>query len=64
MRRILERYEPTGNETLIPRELIEAVVKNTEKTADEMALSEGREIRLEEEPDLLLPFLLQMTLFV
>jgi afadin len=58
LRALLERYETTLSETPIPRELIESVVKVAENTADELARTDGREIRLEEEPDLQLPFLL------
>ncbi|XP_054164184.1 afadin-like [Oppia nitens] len=57
MRQILERYEPSANEPPIPREMIEALVKVAE-VADEMARQEGRDVQLEEEPDLQLPFLL------
>ncbi|GFY73939.1 afadin [Trichonephila inaurata madagascariensis] len=55
---LLERYQPSEDEPLIPRELIESVVKVAENTADEQARSEGREIKLEEDSDLQLPFLL------
>ena len=58
LRRLLERYESTPNETPIPRELIENVIKIAENTADEMERMDGRDIKLEEEPDLQLPFLL------
>ncbi|XP_009987505.1 PREDICTED: afadin-like, partial [Tauraco erythrolophus] len=39
-------------------ELIENVVTVAENTADELARSDGREVQLEEDPDLQLPFLL------
>ncbi|CAL1290125.1 unnamed protein product [Larinioides sclopetarius] len=55
---LLERYQPAEDEPHIPRELIESVVKVAENTADEQARSEGREIKLEEDSDLQLPFLL------
>lgn len=58
LRRILERFEPSANEQPIPRDLIDNVIKVAENTSDEMEKMEGREIRLEEEPDLQLPFLL------
>lgn len=40
------------------QELIENVVTVAENTADELARSDGREVQLEEDPDLQLPFLL------
>ena len=40
------------------KELIEHVVAVAENTADELARSDGREVQLEEDPDLQLPFLL------
>lgn len=40
------------------QDLIENVVAVAENTADELARSDGREVRLEEDPDLQLPFLL------
>lgn len=40
------------------QELIESVVAVAENTADELARSDGREVQLEEDPDLQLPFLL------
>ena len=58
LRRILESYEPAANEQPIPRDLIENVIKVAENTSDEMEKMEGRDIKLEEEPDLQLPFLL------
>ncbi|GAA6084284.1 afadin isoform X1, partial [Tachysurus ichikawai] len=39
-------------------ELIDHVVAVAENTADELARSDGREVQLEEDPDLQLPFLL------
>lgn len=41
-----------------PQELIDHVVAVAENTADELARSDGREVQLEEDPDLQLPFLL------
>ncbi|KAG8189760.1 hypothetical protein JTE90_012933 [Oedothorax gibbosus] len=55
---LLEKYQPSEDEPHIPRELIESVVKVAENTADEQARSEGREVKLEEDSDLQLPFLL------
>jgi hypothetical protein len=40
------------------QELIDHVVAVAENTADELARSDGREVQLEEDPDLQLPFLL------
>lgn len=40
------------------QDLIENVVAVAENTADELARSDGREVQLEEDPDLQLPFLL------
>lgn len=40
------------------QDLIEHVVAVAENTADELARSDGREVQLEEDPDLQLPFLL------
>lgn len=58
MRNILERFVPGPNEQPIPSEMIENVVKFVEVNADEVARNEGREIKLEEDPDLKFPFLL------
>lgn len=58
LRSILEKYVPVPEEPEIPLELIESVVKFAENTADEQARSEGREIKLQEDADLQLPFLL------
>lgn len=43
---------------LCVQELIDHVVAVAENTADELARSDGREVQLEEDPDLQLPFLL------
>lgn len=40
------------------QELTDHVVAVAENTADELARSDGREVQLEEDPDLQLPFLL------
>ena len=42
----------------MPQDLIESVVAVAKNTADELTRSDGRDVRLEEEPDLQLPFLL------
>uniref|UniRef100_A0A2R5LKM4 Putative actin filament-binding protein afadin n=1 Tax=Ornithodoros turicata TaxID=34597 RepID=A0A2R5LKM4_9ACAR len=58
LRTLLERYQTTQDEPPVQRALIEGVVKVAENTADEQARNEGREVQLEEEADLQLPFLL------
>ncbi|XP_062428168.1 afadin isoform X11 [Rhea pennata] len=55
---LLQNYHCAPDEPLIPTELIENVVTVAENTADELARSDGREVQLEEDPDLQLPFLL------
>ena len=46
------------NEKPIPPQLIEEVVLFAQKQADQLTREDGREVTLEEEPDLQLPFLL------
>ncbi|XP_022253021.1 afadin-like isoform X2 [Limulus polyphemus] len=58
LRTLLEKYQPGPDETRIPQELIESVVKVAENTADELVRSDGQEVKLEEEVELQLPFLL------
>nr|XP_016854858.1 PREDICTED: afadin isoform X5 [Anolis carolinensis] len=55
---LLQNYHCAPDEPFIPTELIENVVAVAENTADELARSDGREVQLEEDPDLQLPFLL------
>ncbi|XP_003943492.4 afadin isoform X16 [Saimiri boliviensis] len=55
---LLQNYHCAPDEPFIPTDLIENVVAVAENTADELARSDGREVRLEEDPDLQLPFLL------
>ncbi|KAG8123635.1 hypothetical protein E2320_019033 [Naja naja] len=55
---LLQNYHCAPDEPFIPPELIENVVAVAENTADELARSDGREVQLEEDPDLQLPFLL------
>ncbi|XP_045150489.1 afadin isoform X9 [Echinops telfairi] len=55
---LLQNYHCAPDEPFIPTELIESVVAVAENTADELARSDGREVQLEEDPDLQLPFLL------
>ncbi len=58
LRALLQNYIPGPGEPHIPQDLINNVVAVAENTADELTRSDGREVRLEEEPDLQLPFLL------
>ncbi|XP_023710210.1 uncharacterized protein LOC111865986 isoform X4 [Cryptotermes secundus] len=58
LRALLSKYQPTSDEPRLPHELIENVVRVAENVADELARSDGREVRLEEERELQLPFLL------
>nr|XP_039267288.1 afadin-like isoform X1 [Styela clava] len=60
LRALLSQYIPSerDGETLIPNELIDKVVQVARNTADELTRSDGREVQLEEDPDLQLPFLL------
>nr|XP_053644974.1 afadin-like [Cherax quadricarinatus] len=58
LRALLEKYQPMQDEPKIPQDLIDNVVAVAESTADGLAREDGREVRLEEEIDLQLPFLL------
>ncbi|KAJ8314800.1 hypothetical protein KUTeg_006950 [Tegillarca granosa] len=58
LRELLQRYIPESNEPPIPQNLIESIVGVAENMADELTKTDGREVRLEEDPDLQLPFLL------
>nr|XP_045015365.1 afadin isoform X15 [Jaculus jaculus] len=55
---LLQNYHCAPDEPFIPADLIENVVAVAENTADELARSDGRDVQLEEDPDLQLPFLL------
>ncbi|MGH0127463.1 UNVERIFIED_CONTAM: hypothetical protein FKN15_019152 [Acipenser sinensis] len=55
---LLQNYHCAPDEPNIPHDLIENVVAVAENTADELARSDSREVHLEEDPDLQLPFLL------
>ncbi|XP_047243807.1 afadin isoform X11 [Girardinichthys multiradiatus] len=55
---LMTNYRCAQDEPYIPSELIDHVVAVAENTADELARSDGREVQLEEDPDLQLPFLL------
>ncbi|XP_014481556.1 PREDICTED: afadin isoform X7 [Dinoponera quadriceps] len=58
VRALLQKYQPAADEPRLPAELIENVVRVAESVADTLARSDGREIRLEEEPVLGLALLL------
>ncbi|XP_032674390.1 uncharacterized protein LOC116845606 isoform X3 [Odontomachus brunneus] len=58
VRALLQKYQPAADEPRLPAELIENVVRVAESVADALARSDGREIRLEEEPVLGLALLL------
>ncbi|XP_010773835.1 afadin-like [Notothenia coriiceps] len=55
---LLSGYLYANNEPHIPPEVVEAVVLLSGSTADQLILSEGREVFLQESLDLQLPFLL------
>ncbi|XP_023377484.1 afadin [Pteropus vampyrus] len=55
---LLRSYHCAPDEPFIPADLIENVVAVAENTADELARSDGRDVQLQEDPDLQLPFLL------
>ncbi|XP_074470812.1 afadin isoform X13 [Sebastes fasciatus] len=55
---LMTNYHCAPDEPYIPPELTDHVVAVAENTADELARSDGREVQLEEDPDLQLPFLL------
>ena len=58
LKTLLDRYEPAPDEKPISREMIDTIVRVAENTVDEVTNSEGREVRLEEDYVLQLPFLL------
>ncbi|XP_047737139.1 afadin [Hyalella azteca] len=58
LRALLDKYEPEPGEPPVPLGLKESVVAVAESTADGLAREDGREVRLEEDYDLQLPFLL------
>ncbi|CAG0912478.1 unnamed protein product [Notodromas monacha] len=58
LRALLEKFTPTRNEPEIPRELVESVVRVAENTADELLKADGRVVRLEEDEELGLAFML------
>ncbi|XP_043225985.1 afadin-like isoform X3 [Amphibalanus amphitrite] len=58
LRAILSRYRPARDEPAISPDLVENIVRMAEGTSDELARQDGRQVRLEEDRDLQLPFLL------
>lgn len=56
LKALLVKYQPALDEPRLPHELIDNVVRVAENLADELARSDGREIRLEEEDELLITF--------
>ena len=60
LRVLLSNYQPVeaDGERLISSKLINHVVAAAKSSADELLLADGRDIQLEEDPDLQLPFLL------
>ncbi|XP_061651455.1 afadin [Phyllopteryx taeniolatus] len=58
LRALLAGYFYTPNEPRIPADLIDAAVAAAEASADNLIRQEGRDIRMEEDLDLRLPFLM------
>ncbi|XP_057307397.1 afadin-like isoform X2 [Hydractinia symbiolongicarpus] len=58
LRYLLENYLPEPDEPEIPQELIEHIVKVAESTSDQLTHNDGRDVKLEEDFQLQLPFLL------
>jgi afadin len=58
LRSLLSRYQPAQDEQPIDNDLIETIVRVAENTVDELTRGEGRQVRLEEDFLLQLPFLL------
>ena len=58
LKNLLDRYETAPDENDISKEMIDTIVRVAENTVDEVTNSEGREVRLEEDFVLQLPFLL------
>ena len=58
LKNLLDRYEPAPDENPISKEMVDTIVRVAENTVDEVTNSEGREVRLEEDFVLQLPFLL------
>jgi afadin len=58
LKSLLSRYQPAENEPPINNELIDTIVRVAQNTVDELTKGEGRQVRLEEDFVLQLPFLL------
>ena len=60
LKALLERYRPSpqDGEPAIPPQLIQHIVRVAEGTADELQLADGRPLRLDEDSQLAVPFLL------
>merc|ERR1719193_1002339 len=58
LRFLLTHYQPAEAEAPISTELIDTIVRVAENTVDELTRAEGRQVRLEEDWVLQLPFLL------
>ena len=58
LKTLLNKYEYAPEEKPISHEMIETIVRVAENTVDEVTNAEGREVRLEEDLVLQLPFLL------
>ena len=58
LNKLLRHYEPDPNEKPISTDMIDTIVRVAENTVDDLIKSEGREVRLEEDYVLQLPFLL------
>ena len=58
LKELLSKYMPAENESPISGELIDTIVRVAENTVDELTRGEGRQVRLEEDFVLQLPFLL------
>ncbi|XP_050433436.1 afadin isoform X2 [Adelges cooleyi] len=56
LKALLVKYQPAHDEPRLPHELIDNVVRVAENLADELARSDGREIRLEEDDELMITF--------
>jgi afadin len=58
LRTLLSHYQPGPGEPRVPPELVSQLVSVAMSTADEQTRTEGRAVQLQEDADLLLPFLL------
>ncbi|CAG0894654.1 unnamed protein product [Cyprideis torosa] len=55
---LLSQYQPEEGEPQVPPEQVDKVVRVCEVSVDELLRADGRPVRLEEEPELSLPFVL------